>query len=590
MKTNAFCCRLLLSALSLLLAAGCLTSCGGSAVQETLAAPETTSAVTTTETEAPQEFFKLTGEVCVVRPEGAISDDLLTAVKLMTSAGKALVGGVNVIEDWYRDELVRNEFEILLGVTNRPESGDAYAQLTYHDYMYEVVSPGVVVICGGSDGATVKAAQKFLMDCYGYRAGQAGELKDIPVGTTYTYRHDYGLTLTLCGKPIEDFLIVHKDNKLHREAAEFLRGQLSRMTGCLLPLVTAEEFQGGNAILLGMADRDGSHLRKDYGSYSMALYYQPHVNTVHVIADSTANIGMVANALAEYLLLGVPSQGSHDIVLSEEPRIYCACTDAMYALALQSVTNEEEITDGLRYSKRSYRDRDGKPVVAYVLEADPAKVSLINATPGYGDSISNAKATTAEAMKAAEAAGYRVWAGVNADFFAINGDYAPRGLCIKNGKVLTGVGGRPWMGITADGTAVFGEASDYGKYAGQLREAVGGSHILLKDGLVQNVAYQSASMADRHPRTLVGVREDGTVLLIAIDGRQSTLSNGASYSDMAAILLELGAVDGINLDGGGSTTFITTNGAGKYSVRNSPSDGSLRKVYNSLIVVAKERS
>ena len=98
MKTNAFCCRLLLSALSLLLAAGCLTSCGGSAVQETSAAPETTSAVTTTETEAPQEFFKLTGEVCVVRPEGAISDDLLTAVKLMTSAGKALVGGVNVIE------------------------------------------------------------------------------------------------------------------------------------------------------------------------------------------------------------------------------------------------------------------------------------------------------------------------------------------------------------------------------------------------------------------------------------------------------------------------------------------------------------
>ena len=169
MKTNAFCCRLLLSALSLLLAAGCLTSCGGSAVQETSAAPETTSAVTTTETEAPQEFFKLTGEVCVVRPEGAISDDLLTAVKLMTSAGKALVGGVNVIEDWYRDELVRNEFEILLGVTNRPESGDAYAQLTYHDYMYEVVSPGVVVICGGSDKhvSFVPLAEALLQRAYG---------------------------------------------------------------------------------------------------------------------------------------------------------------------------------------------------------------------------------------------------------------------------------------------------------------------------------------------------------------------------------------------------------------------------------------
>lgn len=588
MKTNAFCCRLLLSALSLLLAAGCLTSCGGSAVQETSAAPETTSAVTTTETEAPQEFFKLTGEVCVVRPEGAISDDLLTAVKLMTSAGKALVGGVSVIEDWYRDELVRNEFEILLGVTNRPESGDAYAQLTYHDYMYEVVSPGVVVICGGSDGATVKAAQKFLMDCYGYRAGQAGELKDIPVGTTYTYRHDYGLTLTLCGKPIEDFLIVHKDNKLHREAAELLRGQLSRMTGCLLPLVTAEEFQGGNAILLGMADRDGSHLRKDYGSYSMALYYQPHVDTVHVIADSTANINMVARAVADTLLTGVPSKGTHHIELSDEPRIYAATTDAMYGFALVEVRDEAVITDGLTYSKRVYRDQDGKPVVAYVMEADPTKVDLLNATPNYGDVIHNVKATTAAAMKSMEKAGIQVWGGVNADFFRINGDYSPQGLCIKQGKVLSAVNDRPWFGMTKDGKAVMGTAADYSKYAGKLQEAVGGSAILLRNGLVENVGYLSASKADRHPRTVVGVREDGTVLLIAIDGRQPAISNGASLADLAGILLELGAVDGINLDGGGSTTFITTNGQGKYTVRNSPSDGSLRNVYNSLVVAAKQ--
>lgn len=588
MKTNAFCCRLLLSALSLLLAAGCLTSCGGSAVQETSAAPETTSAVTTTETEAPQEFFKLTGEVCVVRPEGAISDDLLTAVKLMTSAGKALVGGVSVIEDWYRDELVRNEFEILLGVTNRPESGDAYAQLTYHDYMYEVVSPGVVVICGGSDGATVKAAQKFLMDCYGYRAGQAGELKDIPVGTTYTYRHDYGLTLTLCGKPIEDFLIVHKDNKLHREAAELLRGQLSRMTGCLLPLVTAEKFQGGNAILLGMADRDGSHLRKDYGSYSMALYYQPHVNTVHVIADSTANINMVARAVADTLLTGVPSKGTHHIELSDEPRIYAATTDAMYGFALVEVRDEAVITDGLTYSKRVYRDQDGKPVVAYVMEADPTKVDILNATPNYGDVIHNVKATTAAAMKSMEKAGIQVWGGVNADFFRINGDYSPQGLCVKQGKVLSAVNDRPWFGMTKDGKAVMGTAADYSKYAGKLQEAVGGSAILLRNGLVENVGYLSASKADRHPRTVVGVREDGTVLLIAIDGRQPAISNGASLADLAGILLELGAVDGINLDGGGSTTFITTNGQGKYTVRNSPSDGSLRNVYNSLVVAAKQ--
>lgn len=587
MKLRNRICRYLFPLIALLLAAGMLVSCGGDKPSESSTKESsTTSAVS--ETEPPQEFFKLTGEVRVIRPEGAISDDLLTAVKLMTSAGKALVdGGLVITEDWYRDELVRNEFEILLGVTNRPESADAYDQLTYHDYMYEVVSPHVVVICGGSDGATVKAVQQFLIDCYGYRAGQAGKLKDIPVGTSYTYRHDYGLTLTLCGRPIEDFLIVHKDSKLHREAAKLLREQISRMTGCLLPLVTAEEFQGGNAILLGMADRDGSHLRNDYGSYSMALYFKPHVDTVHVIADSTANINMVARAVADTLLAGVPNKGTHDIALSEEPRIYATTTDAMYGISLVEVSAAETVTDGLIYTKRTYRDRDGKPVVAYVLEADLNKVSLLNGTPNYGNVIHNAKATTVDAMRSAAAAGLDVVAGVNADFFRINGDYSPQGLCIKQGKLLSNANDRPWFGITKDGKPVMGTASDYAKYHGKLEEAVGASTVLLKNGLVENVGYLSDSKAERHPRTIVGTRADGTVLIIAIDGRQAAISNGATFSDLAWILLELGAVDAVNLDGGGSTTFVTCPEAGRYKVRNSPSDGSLRLVYNSLIVVRK---
>jgi hypothetical protein len=58
--------------------------------------------------------------------------------------------------------------------------------------------------------------------------------------------------------------------------------------------------------------------------------------------------------------------------------------------------------------------------------------------------------------------------------------------------------------------------------------------------------------------------------------------------EIRRILLELGAVDAVNLDGGGSTTFITCPEAGKYNVLNSPSDGSLRPVYNSLVVVKKQ--
>ena len=577
-----------LSLLFLLLILALFSSCGKA--EEAPAASTASETVTESTTATPPiEYFTLSGETYVMRPTGDVSDDMLTAIKLFTSAGKALVeGGVTVSEDWYRDELLRHEQEILLGVTNRPESGEAYETLTYYDYMYEVISPNTVVICGGSDSATLKAVQKFLADCYGYRAGQVGELKDIPVGTSYTYRHDYGLTLTLCGRPLEDFSIVHRDNALHRQAAELLRSLLSQKSGCLLPLVMVDEFKGGNAILLGMADLDGSHLYRDYGSYSMSLFCTNQVNTVHVAADSTANINMVARAVADTLLTGAPSKGSYDIALSEEPRIYCTCTDTMYGLALTDVTAPETVTDGLIYTKRTYRDKNGKPVLAYVLEVDLNKVDVINATPNYGDTIRNVSATTLEAMKSAAAAGYEVVAGVNADFFRISGDYSPQGLCIKQGKLLSGVNDRPWFGITKEGRAVMGSASDYSKYAGRLQEAVGASTVLLRGGFVENVGYLSDSKSDRHPRTFVGTRADGTLLIVAVDGRQEALSNGASWSDMAWILLELGATDAVNLDGGGSTTFITCSESGKYKIHNSPSDGALRKVYNSLVVVKKQ--
>ena len=574
---------LLLAGVLLLSAVGCKT-----VAEETAAEPEQTASI---ETEAPVEetYFTLSSSVYVVRPTGDLSDDMLTAIKLFTSAGKSLVdGGITVTEDWYRDELVRHEFEILIGNTNRPESGEAFDTLAYYDYMYEVISPNTVLICGGSDSATLKAVQKFLGDCYGYRAGQKGELRDISVGSSYVYRQQYSLSLSLCGQPIDSYVIVHKDSTLHQTAAKALAVNLSKATGIKLPTVTAASYTGGNAILLGMADTDGSHLYRDYGSYSFAMSCEEKNGDVRVMADSTANIRLVAQAVSDTLLAGLPREGAYDIELAASPRIYCACTDAMYSLALQQVREEEMLTDGLQYHERVYADRDGKPVIAYVLEVDLSKVDVLNATPDYGDAILNVKATTPQAMRAAAQAGYQVWAGMNADFFRINSDYSPQGLCIKQGKVLSGTNSRPWFGITKDGKAVMGEASDYAKYAGQLQEAVGGSNVLLRNGLVENVAYLADSKSDRHPRTVVGVRADGTLLIIAVDGRQEKLSNGATMSDMAGILLELGAVDAVNLDGGGSTTVVTTDGGEKYSIRNSPSDGSLRPVYNSLIVVSKQ--
>ena len=58
-----------------------------------------------------------------------------------------------------------------------------------------------------------------------------------------------------------------------------------------------------------------------------------------------------------------------------------------------------------------------------------------------------------------------------------------------------------------------------------------------------------------NPRTAIGQRADGAVLLLVIDGRQSH-SLGATYKDCQQVMLDYGAVNAANLDGGSSTLMI----------------------------------
>ena len=86
----------------------------------------------------------------------------------------------------------------------------------------------------------------------------------------------------------------------------------------------------------------------------------------------------------------------------------------------------------------------------------------------------------------------------------------------------------------------------------------------------------------RHPRTFAAIDRDTTrVFLCTVDGRQMS-SIGMTYREMAGILLDLGAWDAVNLDGGGSTTMVV-----RHEIANTPSDpGGERKVANSLQLVS----
>ncbi len=120
-------------------------------------------------------------------------------------------------------------------------------------------------------------------------------------------------------------------------------------------------------------------------------------------------------------------------------------------------------------------------------------------------------------------------------------------------------------------------------------DVVTGVPQLIRDGKIEITWEQEKSnktfVDTRHPRTAVAKLKNGKFLLLTADGRSDT-SAGLDLNDLAAYLLELGATDAMNLDGGGSTTMFVDG-----KVVNRPSDASgERKVSDVLVVTPRGKS
>ncbi|MBK9153204.1 MAG: phosphodiester glycosidase family protein [Chloracidobacterium sp.] len=100
--------------------------------------------------------------------------------------------------------------------------------------------------------------------------------------------------------------------------------------------------------------------------------------------------------------------------------------------------------------------------------------------------------------------------------------------------------------------------------------------------------YEKASKAfvfNRHPRTAVAKLKDGKFLMMTVDGRQPGVSVGMSLQELAEYLFSLGAVDAMNLDGGGSTTMFLDG-----KVVNKPSDPTgERKIGDAIVVTLRNK-
>ncbi|QNU65921.1 phosphodiester glycosidase family protein [Ruminiclostridium herbifermentans] len=194
---------------------------------------------------------------------------------------------------------------------------------------------------------------------------------------------------------------------------------------------------------------------------------------------------------------------------------------------------------------------------------DPTRIKV-----GYSNQIPRAGQTTSSiakrygAIAAINGGGFidTKWAGTGG---------APLGYIISEGKYISGESKdkttkRDTIAFTEDGMLIVGKHSqnDLKKY--NVKEAISFGPPLIVNG--KPTIKSGDGGWGISPRTAIGQRADGSVLFLVIDGR-SLKSYGATLKEVQDILLEKGAVNAANLDGGSSTTMYYDG-----KVINTPSD------------------
>jgi exopolysaccharide biosynthesis protein len=181
--------------------------------------------------------------------------------------------------------------------------------------------------------------------------------------------------------------------------------------------------------------------------------------------------------------------------------------------------------------------------------------------------------------------GFTPWYVVGPVYFPHAGDMvAPLGLAASNGEVYHESNlDHPILYISRNNRATINGS------VGNVYMAVSGLDLLVQSG---SILAQNKN--DVHPRTAVGVNLAGSKLIIVVvDGRQPGYSEGASLTELAEIMLENGARDAMNMDGGGSSTLVMADKNGNPVVLNSPihlgRPGTERPVANQLGIFARNK-
>ncbi len=248
--------------------------------------------------------------------------------------------------------------------------------------------------------------------------------------------------------------------------------------------------------------------------------------------------------------------------------------------------------------------------VLHIIEVDPSNPD-VSIVPGYyqidkdleDEANWSHKELTEMAKYYENTLGYNIVGGMNTDLYYSS--YSPRVL-VYNGQWIGNAGenvatGGAVLGYTSSILYVFKDAegnvscdvkafnkADVDKYLeeGILLHAVGVSFaMVVKDGELVSKTVSRGS--DDAARSMVGVKEDGTLVICMNDGRGANNSEGLSPYEEGEVMLALGCKWAANCDGGGSSTFISKRvGEDSFTMRSVPCDGAQRPTAHGIFIAS----
>ena len=258
--------------------------------------------------------------------------------------------------------------------------------------------------------------------------------------------------------------------------------------------------------------------------------------------------------------------------------------------SLVEISQPEPQPDGPQADAWGYVDEDGDGLILVPIKGgsytgymlivlDPSRV-VLGCEP---NSIGGKGYTVQQYVEMADAV-----AGINGGGFVDpggNGDGSmPDTLIVHEGVIYCGGSGvgTGFVGIDDKYILHVGFRSSADVEARNIQEGCGYGPVLVVNGQMMPEENLTSGL---NPRTAIGQRSDGAILLLVIEGRQPSRL-GASYQDEAELMLRFGAVNACNLDGG-SSTMMWYNG--EY-INNSASVIGIRPLPTSWIVLKEGRN